>query len=126
MKLRAPLAQVRGLGSAKKGAEHWWMQRITAIGLVPLTLWFVVSMTGAATADHATAVAWLQSPINAALLVVFIIAAFHHGQLGMQVVFEDYLHVEWMKVAAILVVKLAAVVLALMSIIAVLRVALGS
>jgi succinate dehydrogenase / fumarate reductase, membrane anchor subunit len=125
MKLRAPLAQVRGVGSAKSGAHHWWGQRLTAVALVPLVLWFVVSMSCAATADYATAAAWLQSPINAGLLLFLVVATFHHGQLGMQVVLEDYVHVEWMKIAGIVLVKFAAVVLALISIVAILRVALG-
>lgn len=126
MSLRTPLAQVRGLGSAKEGAHHWWTQRLTAIALVPLFLWFVASLAAVGTADYATAVEWLRSPINATLLILLIVAMFHHAQLGMQVVFEDYIHTEWLKIASIVLMRFIAVVLAIVSAVAVLRVAIGS
>ena len=125
MRLRAPLAEVRGLGSAKEGAHHWWAQRLTAVALVPLLLWFVASVIATGTADYMQAAEWLRSPLNAGLLVALIAALFHHAQLGMQVVYEDYVETEWLRVVCIVVTKFAAVVLALISIIAVLRVALG-
>lgn len=126
MSMRAPLARVRGHGSAKSGAHHWWAQRLSAIALVPLSLWFVASIAGVATADYATAVSWISSPWNSALLVVLIGAIFYHAQLGMQVIFEDYISTHWLQVASIIVVRFLAILLAAVSIIAVLRTAWGS
>ena len=126
MSMRTPLAQVRGMGSAKAGAHHWWAQRLTAIALVPLFLWFVASLVSLATADYATAVAWIGSPLNSALLVLLIGAMFYHAQLGMQVVFEDYISIHWLQVTSIILVRFLAILLAVVSIIAVLRIAWGS
>ncbi len=126
MSMRTPLAQVRGLGSAKAGAHHWWAQRLSAIALVPLFLWFVASLASIATADYATAVAWMGSPLNSALLVLLIGATFYHAQLGIQVVFEDYISTHWLQVTSIILVRFLAILLAVVSIIAVLRIAWGS
>lgn len=125
MSMRNPLAKVRGHGSAKSGAHHWWAQRLSAIALVPLILWFVVSLTCVATADYATAVEWLSSPWNSALLILFIGAVFYHAQLGMQVVFEDYISGHCLQVTSIIVVRFLAFLLAAVSIIAVLSITLG-
>ena len=126
MRFRTPLASVRGLGSAGQGTHHFWMQRITALALVPLALWFVAALVSVSTADHATAAAWVASPWVTVLLVAFIITAFHHAQLGMQVIIEDYLHQHAIKLAVLIVTKLAAVLLAVACIVSVLRIALGS
>jgi len=125
MSMRAPLARARGHGSAKAGAHHWWAQRLSAVALIPLILWFVASLTSVATADYATAIAWLGSPFNSALLILLIGATFYHAQLGMQVVFEDYVSTHWLQVACIVLVRFLAFLLAVVSIIAVLRIALG-
>ncbi len=123
--MRTPLARVRGLGSAKEGVHHWWAQRLTALALVPLTLWFVVSVAGLAGMDHAAAVAWIGSPAVSVLLVLLVTATFWHAQLGVQVVIEDYVHSEAVKLVALIAVKFAAVLLAIASIFAVLRLAFG-
>ena len=123
--MRTPMARVRGLGAAKDGVHHWWMQRLTAIALVPLTLWFVVSVAGLAGMDHAAAAAWIGSPPVAVLLLLLIAATFWHAQLGVQVVVEDYVHNEAVKLTALIAIKFAAVVLAVASIFAVLRLAFG-
>lgn len=125
MSMRAPLAQVRGDGSAKSGAHHWWGQRLSAIALIPLFLWFVASLAAVATADYATAIAWIGSPWNSALLILLIVATFHHAHLGMQVVFEDYVHAHWLQMTSIILVRFISVLLAAVSIIAVLRTAQG-
>ena len=101
MSMRTPIARVRGLGSAKSGTEHFWWQRVTGIALVPLSLWMMVSLIAIAGADYETARDFVGSPIVAVLLICLIVALFHHAQLGMQVVIEDYLHVEWMKLTAL-------------------------
>jgi succinate dehydrogenase / fumarate reductase membrane anchor subunit len=123
MSLRTALGQVRGLGSAKDGTHHWWMQRVTAVALVPLTIWFAIGVIAHVGAELSAVRAWLHSPLNAALAILFVATAFYHGQLGMQVVIEDYVHAEPWKVAGILLVKFAAALFGLTSAIAVLMVA---
>jgi succinate dehydrogenase membrane anchor subunit len=125
MGFRTPLGRARGLGSAREGAGHWWAERLTAIALVPLCLWFVAGIIGLVGAGHGAAVAWIASPVNAVLLVLLILAVFHHGQLGLQVVIEDYVHTEWRKVALIICVKFAALVLGLAAVFTVGRIAFG-
>ncbi|RKZ36259.1 MAG: succinate dehydrogenase, hydrophobic membrane anchor protein [Gammaproteobacteria bacterium] len=125
MRLRTPLARARGVGSAKEGTGHWWAQRLTSLALVPLSLWFAASLLAIVGADHASAVQWLQSPLRATLLMLLIAIAFHHGQLGMQVVIEDYVAHEGVMVAAIILVKFLALLLSVACILAVLRIAVG-
>lgn len=124
MSLRTPLSRARGLGSAKEGVHHWWMQRVTAIALVPLTLWFVVVLMSAARADYITAVAWISRPWNAALLILLLITGFYHAILGMQVVIEDYVHHEGLKLGSLLALRFILWLLGAVSVIAVLRIAL--
>lgn len=125
MSLASPLGRVRGLGSAKSGTEHFWQQRVTAVLLAPLTLWLVIALLRLDLQDYGAVVAWLRMPINAVLLMVFILNAFHHGQLGVQVVIEDYVDDEWQRVASIILVKFLALLTGLASMLAVLRVFLG-
>jgi succinate dehydrogenase / fumarate reductase membrane anchor subunit len=124
--LRSPLARVRGLGSAKEGTHHWWAQRLTALALIPLTIWFVVSIIMLTGADHAAAAAWAGSLWPAALLILTIAMTFHHGQLGLQVVIEDYVHNEAVKLAMILLVKGLALLLSVVAIAAIARIAIGA
>jgi len=126
MKFRTPLARVRGLGSAKSGSHHWWMQRLTAVALVPLSLWFVASLIRVVSADHATVIAWLHSPLVAILCCALIVAIFYHGQLGLQTVLEDYVHAEWRKLVSIVLMKLVSLLLAATCLFAVLSIAFGS
>jgi len=124
--LRSPLGRARGLGSARAGSKHWWAQRLTAIALVPLTLWFIWSvmhLTGASQADVAD---WLSSPVRLALLLALIVATFHHLQLGMQVVIEDYVPQEGVKLAAVLAIKGLCILLALICAISALVLGLNS
>ena len=125
MSLRTPLAAARGLGSAKEGVDHWWKQRLTAIALVPLLLWFGFSVALLGTADYYTVVGWLAHPVNAGLMILVLATGLWHGAIGLQVVIEDYIATEWKKITVLLLVKFAAVVLALAGILAVLRIALG-
>jgi succinate dehydrogenase / fumarate reductase, membrane anchor subunit len=121
--LRSPLGRVRGLGSAKSGVHHWWMQRVSSAALLPLTLWFAFSAAGLAGATHAEAVAWIGRPLNAVLLLVTIGISFQHTASGVQVIIEDYANSEAVKVVSILAVKAICVLLALASALAVLRIA---
>jgi succinate dehydrogenase / fumarate reductase membrane anchor subunit len=124
--LRSPLGRARGLGSARAGSKHWWAQRLTSVALVPLTLWFIWSMlhmTGASQGDIAD---WLASPVRLALILALIAATFHHLQLGLQVVIEDYVTQEGVKLAAVLAVKGVCILLALICAISALTLGLNS
>jgi len=121
MSFRTPLGRVRGLGSAKDGTGHWWMQRLTALALVPITVWFVISVIGMAGASYAEFSAWLASPLVAGLFLILIAATFYHAVLGLQVVVEDYLHNEGVKIATLLTIKALGVLLGLTAALSVLR-----
>ena len=123
MSLRTDLGKVRGLGSAKEGVGHWWAQRLTAIALIPLLIWFVANVVPLVGADVRIVREWISSPVNAVLLLSLIVAVFHHAQLGLQVVIEDYVHTGWLKIASIIAVKFAAFVLSATSLFAVLKIA---
>lgn len=98
---RPAIGRVTGLGSAKEGTHHFWIQRLTAIALVPLTLWFVASIASLAGAEQAAVKAWLSSPVAALLMLAFLISGFWHLKLGLQVVIEDYIHSEAVKITAL-------------------------
>ncbi|HEY1722728.1 MAG TPA: succinate dehydrogenase, hydrophobic membrane anchor protein [Magnetospirillaceae bacterium] len=121
--MRAPLAKVRGLGSAKEGVGHFWHQRLTAIALVPLTIWFVISVIALAGADLGAWHHWISRPGNTTLMIILIGMVFYHGVLGLQVVVEDYVHGEAAKMTSLILIKFAALLLAVFSAVAVLRVA---
>jgi len=121
MEMRSPLARVRGLGSSNVCFHHWWVQRLPGIALVPLVLWFVLYAVGLASADLATVKAWVGAHYNPVLLILLIICMFHHGQLGLQVVIEDYIHKESVKVTSLILVKGGALLLGACSAFAVLR-----
>jgi len=125
MSLRTPLGRARGLGSAKHGTEHWWAQRLTALALVPLSLWFVIALIANVGADHAAMLAWVGHPVTAVLLVLLAVTTFHHAQLGVQVVIEDYVHTEWLKLASLIAARGAAIVLGLAVVFSVLKIAFG-
>ena len=104
---------------------HWWAQRMTAVALIPLLIWFVASIAAMAGADYGAFREWIATPVVSVLLVLMTIAVFHHAQLGLQVVLEDYVHSEWLKIAAIALVKFAAIGLAVASIFSIVKIALG-
>ena len=123
--LRTPLARVRGLGSATSGTHHFWIQRLTAVALVPLTIWFALSIASLATADLPSVQAWMKSPLSATLMLSFLLAGFWHMKLGLQVVIEDYVHSEWTKVTCLVMNNLISIFLALAATLAVLKMLLG-
>ncbi len=125
MSLATPLAKVRGLGSAKEGVQHWWYQRLTAIALAPLSLWFIYALATIPSFDYASIRAWLTTPMSAVLLILFIPCLFHHAQLGMQVVVEDYIESEWQKLAAIILIKFLATLAAVISLLALVTIYIG-
>jgi succinate dehydrogenase / fumarate reductase, membrane anchor subunit len=122
-RLRSPLGQAIGLGSAKEGVQHWWAQRISAIALVPLVVWFVIAVIAHLGTDRAAFIAWVGHPLPAVLLVLLLIATFYHGALGLQVVIEDYVANEMLRLGLIVLMKFAAALLAALGIFAVLKLA---
>ena len=124
--LRTPLAKVRGLGSAKGGTHHFWLQRLTAIALIPLTVWFALSIASLATADQGAVQAWMQSPLSATLMISFLVAGYWHMKLGLQVVIEDYVHGEAAKITCLIVNNLVSIFLGLAATLSVLKMLLGS
>ncbi|MCP5145406.1 MAG: succinate dehydrogenase, hydrophobic membrane anchor protein [Gammaproteobacteria bacterium] len=125
MSLRSPLGRARGHGSAKAGVHHWWVQRLTGVALVPLSLWVVFSLAGLADAGHAEVVGWISQPLVTALLLGFVIAAFYHLQLGLQVIIEDYVHTRPLQLIAQVAVRLGAVLFALIAIVSILKISLA-
>ena len=123
--LRSPLGRAIGLGSAKHGADHWWAQRVSAVALILLGLWFAASLIAHAGADHGAVVAWLRNPITAILMLLLVATTFYHAALGLQVVIEDYVRSEWLKVSSLVAMWLISMGLAVAGIFAVLRIAFG-
>jgi len=126
MSIRTPLGKVRGLGAAKNGTAHWWMQRLTAIALVPLGIWLLASLVALVGADHATVVAWLNRPVPAILMILLVTAGFYHLKLGLQVVIEDYVGAESSKLVLLVLVNFACIALGFACVFAVLKIAFGS
>jgi succinate dehydrogenase / fumarate reductase, membrane anchor subunit len=122
--MRSPLARARGLGAARAGSAHWWAQRVTALALVPLVLWFIWSIIRLAGEPREVMIAWLSSPLPLVLMLALVIATFHHLQLGLQVVIEDYVPNEPVRIGAVLVMKGLCALLALVCIVSVLKMGL--
>ncbi len=125
MNLRNPLANAHNHGSAGDGVSHWWAQRFSAILLALLTVWLVYALASLVGADHATASAWLSSPFNSAMAILFVVTSLYHGKLGLQTIIEDYVHHRSAEVALQILVKLAAIVGGLLAVVAILKVAFG-
>lgn len=123
-KMQTPLGKVRGLGSAKNGTHHWWMQKVTAVALIPLTIWFVASLVQLTSSDYEAAFMWVAYPLNAILMILFISTGVYHLKLGIQVVVEDYIHVEMTKVILQMIVTFGCAALGLTGVLAILKIAL--
>lgn len=123
--LRNPLERAHNHGSAGDGVGHWWAQRFSAILLVFLTAWLVWALTTLVGADHATASAFLAHPFHAAMAILFTGVGFYHGQLGLQVVVEDYVHHRSLEVFLLVTIKALALVGGLLAVLAILKLALG-
>jgi succinate dehydrogenase / fumarate reductase membrane anchor subunit len=119
------LNRVLGLGTAKGAAEHWWTQRLTAVALVPLGLWFVIAVAGLPDHGYDTVLAWTQRPLTSILLVLFVLAVGYHSYLGVQVVIEDYVHAKAWKVLALMASTIAHFALSTAAVFAILRIAFG-
>jgi succinate dehydrogenase / fumarate reductase membrane anchor subunit len=125
-RMRSPLGRAIGLGSSKEGVEHWWLQRITAVALVPLSLWFVIAIIRLVGADSDSVRDWVGNPLPAILLVLLLIATFYHASLGLQVVIEDYIQAELTKLGLVIIVRLGCFALAVAGMFAVLSMAVGT
>jgi len=125
MSLRSPLGRVLGLGSARGGSSHWYAQRVTAVALVLLTLWFVVSLASLADASYEQVTAWLRWPLNSALALLLVVVAAWHAVLGLQVVVEDYVADKDTRLLVLIAIKFAFVVATVVGVLAVLRIAFG-
>lgn len=125
MSLRSPLGRVLGHGSAKSGVGHWYAQRVSAIALVLLGLWFVISLMALGDTSHAAVSAWLGSPVPATLAVLFVVTAAWHAALGVQVVVEDYVAGHGARFAVLVAVRFVLVVAASIGVLAVLRIVFG-
>lgn len=122
---RSELGRVRGLGSAKEGVRLWWQQRLTALALIPLLIWFVAALVVHTGADHANVTLWLASPVTFALMLLLVGAGFWHMALGLQVVIEDYVTGEALKLGLVILVQFASAALALAAVTALLVIAFG-
>jgi succinate dehydrogenase membrane anchor subunit len=122
--MRSPLGRARGLGTAKAGAAHWWAQRLTSIALLPLTLWFLCAAVRMIGATRDDLVFWMAGPLQIVLMIALVIATFHHLQLGLQVVIEDYVNNDRLRIGSIMLVKGLSLLLALACIVSVLRLGL--
>ena len=124
MSLRSPLGRVLGLGSAS-GVHHWWVQRTSSIALVPLSAWFVVSMLTRPNLTHAVVYRWLDRPLNAVLMLLFVATVVYHSWLGVVVVLEDYVHDKGTKITALLVTQFLHLLIGAAALLAVVKVTLG-
>jgi succinate dehydrogenase / fumarate reductase membrane anchor subunit len=123
--LRTPLRRVLGAGSAKEGVHHWWQQRLTSVALVPLTIWFAVSLLALPSLDHGTVAAWERQGVTPLLLILLVVVASWHSQLGVRVIVEDYVPAAGARTVTLTLLGFAHVLLAAAGVLAVLRVALG-
>lgn len=121
--MRSQLGRARGLGAARTGTGHWWAERVTSVALVPLTLWFVYAAIHLSGMPRAAVAQWASQPLVATLLAALVLTTFHHMQLGLQVVMDDYIHGERTRMLSLMAMKGTTVMLALASIIAVLKLA---
>lgn len=126
MDLTTPLNRVLGLGTAKSGVEHWWVQRLSAAALVPLALWLAVSLMFLGDLSHDSVVAWMRAPVNAVLLLLTVVTVVYHSYLGIPVVIEDYVHGKGAKVAGLVLSAFAHFFLLFAAVFSVLKVAFGA
>jgi succinate dehydrogenase / fumarate reductase, membrane anchor subunit len=125
-KIRTPLAKVRGLGSAKEGADHFWKQRVTAVSNILLAIFLAILLVRIAGADYATVKKTLQKPVNSILLLLLVLSGIHHMRLGMQTIIEDYVNSEGAKVLALMANSFFAYTIGLTCIFAVMKLAFGA
>ncbi len=119
--MRSPLGRAVGLGSARDGVQAWWLERISAVALLPLTVWFTALIVAHTGDGYAAVIAWLRSPITTTLMVLLLVALFHHSALGLQVVIEDYVH-SGIKNPLLVGMRLGCIALAVAGVLAMLKI----
>ncbi|MBE0469701.1 MAG: succinate dehydrogenase, hydrophobic membrane anchor protein [Methyloprofundus sp.] len=125
MSYQTPLAKARGLGSAKSGTKHWWLQRVTAVALIPLSFWLILFVQQLFHASYPEIKQWLVAPLNFTLLIAWAFVGFYHAALGLQVVIEDYLSPEWLKIVTVWLVKLTFMAAAIAALVFAIRIAIS-
>jgi len=123
MSLRTPLANVKGLGSAKEGAHHWWMQNLTSIALIPLTLWLAYSIASFGGMSYEEITAWMQSPLVSVSLALLVVVMIYHAQLGIQVIIEDYVG-GWLRIASLITLNFTCIALVFLALFSIIKVSL--
>ncbi|HZO24292.1 MAG TPA: succinate dehydrogenase, hydrophobic membrane anchor protein [Steroidobacteraceae bacterium] len=124
--LRSPLGRVAGLGAARGGVQHWWLQRLTSIALVPLAVWFLVCLLRLPAFDHATVTGWMSQTWTAVLLILLLLVACWHSQIGIRVIVEDYVHGAGARTLTLVIVTFAHTFIAFAGVFAILKVAFGA
>jgi succinate dehydrogenase / fumarate reductase membrane anchor subunit len=124
--LRSPLGRALGTGSAHSGAAHWWAQRVTAVALIPLTLWFVFSLLLLPDLQYSTLRAWLATPVTGFLAILLVVAMAYHADLGTTAVVEDYVHATGTRTVTLLTLRCAYVLAAGLAVFAILRIAFAA
>jgi len=125
MSMRSPLSKVLGLGSAKQGAHHWWVQRITSVALLFLAPWFLFALINLGDVSFASLTLWMAQPLHSVLLSLFVVVVTYHSQLGVQVVLEDYVANKGTRMVSLLIINFALLLLAVIGVFSILRVALS-
>lgn len=125
MSMETPLSRVRGLGSAKSGARHWWLERLTSVSTMILFVWFIVSLLRLPSLDHDIVTSWLATPLVAVPMLLLIVSTFWHLKLGLQVVVEDYVHEDGLRLFSITLLNFFAIALGALAFFSVLKIAFG-
>jgi succinate dehydrogenase / fumarate reductase membrane anchor subunit len=121
--METPIARVRGLGSARSGARHWWLERLTSVGALVLFLWLIASVLMLPSLDYGTVTEWLRQPLAAVPMLLLIVTTFWHLKMGLQVIIEDYVHEEGMKLFSIVLLNFFVLGAGALAFFAVLRIA---
>ncbi|MGS1015950.1 succinate dehydrogenase, hydrophobic membrane anchor protein [Allosphingosinicella humi] len=125
MSMETPLARVRGLGSARSGAHHWWLERLTSVSTLILFVWFIVSLLRLPSLEHDIVTSWLAAPLVAVPMLLLIVSTFWHLKLGLQVVIEDYVHEDGLRLFSITLLNFFAIALGALAFFSVLKIAFG-
>ena len=125
MRMETPIARVRGLGSARSGAHHWWLERLTSVSTLLLFVWFAVSLLRLPSLDHAAVTEGLSAPLAAVPMLLLVVSTFWHLKLGLQVVIEDYVHEEGMRFFSIILLNFFTLALGALAFFSVLKIAFG-